>query len=182
MNSRERVLLALDHKSADMIPYWGDFTSIESQLKFLGEKFFEADPFTKSMFQAKFMHSDIINLPIVGFPSGGYDIFCEILHEGTEYVLAKDPFGGIHYWRKRPYFTKILHSPVRSKEDLASLPHFELSRYDAQIRDLAGLARKLMAEGYFLLAEIKGPFEAPWMFLRTGTLSKGFDWGSEFHH
>jgi len=149
-----------------MIPYWGDFTSIESQLSFLGEKFFEADSFTKCLFQAKFMHSDIINLPVVAFPSGGYDIFCEILQEGTEYVLAKDPFGGIHYWRKKPYFTKILESPVRNKQDLDSVHSIKLDRYDEQIHDLARLAKRLTDEGYYLLAEIKGPFEAPWMFLR----------------
>jgi len=148
-----------------MIPYWGDFTSIESQMRFFGEKFFEADLFTQSLYQAKFMNSDIITLPIVGFP-GCYDIFCEKLYEGDDYILSKTPFGGIHYWRKRPYFAKILHSPVRNEDDLQSIPPLELSKYDAQIRDLAELAGRLGERGYFILAEIKGPFEAPWMFLR----------------
>lgn len=168
MNSRERVLSALDHATADVIPYWGDFTSIESQMKFFGDVFFEADPITQSLFGAKFMNSDIINLPVVGFP-GCYDIFCEKLYEGTEYVLSKNPFGGIHYWRKKPYFAKILHSPIRTKEDLNSIPPFEMSKYDTQIRAFAELARKLRDCGYFLLVEIKGPFEAPWMFLRGMT-------------
>jgi uroporphyrinogen-III decarboxylase len=148
-----------------MIPYWGDFMSVESQIRFFGEKFFESDPFTQALFQAKFMNSDIINLPVVGFP-GCYDIFCEKLYEGAEYVLSKNPFGGIHYWRKKPYFAKILHSPLRIKEDLNFIPPVEISKYDAQIRSLAELAQKLRDRGYFLLAEIKGPFEAPWMFLR----------------
>jgi uroporphyrinogen-III decarboxylase len=134
-------------------------------MTFFGEKFFEADPFTQSLSQAKFMNSDIITLPIVGFP-GCYDIFCEKLYEGEDYILSKTPFGGIHYWRKKPYFAKILHSPVRTEDDLRSIPPIELSRYDAKIRDFSELARRLGERGYFILAEIKGPFEAPWMFLR----------------
>jgi uroporphyrinogen-III decarboxylase len=151
-----------------MIPYWGDFTSVESQMKFFGQAFAESDPLTQSLFQAKFMGSDIICLPLVGFP-GCYDIFCEKLHEGTEYVLSRNPFGGLHFWRKKPYFATILHSPVRTKEDLSSIPHIEISKYDTQIREFAQLVRKLKDYGYFLLAEIKGPFEAPWMFLRGMT-------------
>jgi uroporphyrinogen-III decarboxylase len=165
LNSRERVLRALEHTTVDMIPYWGDFTSIESQMKFFGEKFFEADPFTQSLFQAKFLNSDIITLPVADFPVTR-DVFTEKLDEGADYVLSKNPFGGIHYTRKKPYFVKILHSPVRTREDLDSIPPFEMSKYDAPIRDLAGLAMKLRERGYFLLAIVKGPFEAPWVFLR----------------
>ena len=165
MDSNERVLRALDHAAVDVIPYWGDFTSIESQMKFFGESFYAADPLTQSLFQAKFMNSDIINLPVVGFP-GCYDVFCEKLYEGTEYVLSRSPFGAIHYWRKKPYFAKVLQSPVKTKEDLDSIQPFEISKYDTRIHELAALAHKLKSYRFFLLAEIKGPFEAPWMFLR----------------
>jgi len=165
MNSRERVMRAVSHEMVDMIPHWDDFTSIEAQYRFFGGVFFEADPLSQALFQAKFMNSDIINLPVVGFP-GCYDIFCEKLYEGSEYVLSRNPFGGIHYWRKKPYFAKILHSPVKTKEDLKTTPPFQMSKYDTPIRSLAELARKLGDHEYFLLAEIKGPLEAPWMFLR----------------
>lgn len=165
LNSRERVLCALNHKTADMIPYWGDFTSIESQIRFLGEKFSEATTLTQCLFQAKFLNSDIIALPIADFPVP-YDIFTEKLHEGVDYVLSKNAFGGLLYTRKRPYFARILHSPVRNKEDLDTIPPFELSKYDKQIRELSQLATGLREYGYFLLATIKGPFEAPWVFLR----------------
>lgn len=165
MNSRERVLRALERKPVDMIPYWGDFMSIESQMKFFGQKFFEADSLTQAIFQARFFNSDIINLPIVGFP-GCYDIFCERLYEGEDYIISRNPFGGLQYWRKKPYFAKALHSPVQSKEDLESIQPLDPSRFEMKIRTLAQLAEKLGEHGYFILAEIKGPFEAPWMFLR----------------
>jgi len=148
-----------------MIPHWVDFTSIESQARFFGAKFFEADPLTQSTFQAGFLKSDIINLPIAGFP-GCFDIFCDRLYEGEDYLIARNPFGGLQYWRKRPYFAKTLHSPVRAKEDLESIGPVDLSKFETKIRTLADQAKTLRERGYFILAEIKGPFETPWMFLR----------------
>ena len=165
MNSRERVLRALERKPVDMIPHWVDFTSIESQAKFFGQKFFEANALTQAIFQARFLHSDIINLPIAGFP-GCYDIFCERLYEGEDYIISRNPFGGLHYWRKKPYFAKTLHSPVLAKEDIESIGPIDLSKFETKIQTLAQLAETLHERGYFILAEMKGPFETPWMFLR----------------
>jgi len=165
MNSRERVLRALEHKQVDRIPHWIDFTSIESQSKFFGEKFFSADPITQLTFQARFLDTDIINLPIVGFP-GCSDIFCERLHEGDDYIIAKNPFGGLQYWRKKPYFAKTLYSPVQAKEDLNKIVSPDLSQYEEKIQALTKHARAMHERGYYTLAEIKGPFETPWMFLR----------------
>jgi len=138
---------------------------MESQARFLGEKFFEADALTQSIFQARFFKSDIINLPIAGFP-GCFDIFCDRLHEGEDYIIARNPFGGLQYWRKKPYFAKTLHSPVQTKEDLESIGPIDLSKFETKIRTLADQAKALRERGYFILAEIKGPFETPWMFLR----------------
>jgi len=148
-----------------MISHWVDFTSIESQARFFGAKFFEADPLTQSIFQAGFLKSDIINLPIAGFP-GCFDIFCDRLYEGEDYLIARNPFGGLQYWRKRPYFAKTLHSPVQTKEDLESIGPIDLSKFETKIRTLADQAMTIRERGYFILAEIKGPFETPWMFLR----------------
>ena len=148
-----------------MIPHWIDFTSIESQSKFFGEKFFDADPLTQLVFQAQFFHSDIVNLPIAGFP-GCSDIFCEKLHEGGDHIIARNPFGGLQYWRKKPYFAKTLYSPVETKEDLDKIPAPDLSQFDDKIDNLARQAKAMRERGYYTLAEIKGPFETPWMFLR----------------
>jgi uroporphyrinogen-III decarboxylase len=148
-----------------MIPYWGDFTSIESQLTFFGGKFFETDAVTQILFQARFLNSDVISLPIVGYP-GCYDIFCDKIAEGENYIISRNPFGGLHYWRKKPYFANILQSPVSKKEDLDSLQPLELSRFDAKIRTFSKQVKELSKYGYYILAEIKGPFETPWMFLR----------------
>jgi uroporphyrinogen-III decarboxylase len=134
-------------------------------VQFFGEKFFEADFFTQSIFQARFLKSDIISIPVADFPSID-DIFTEKLVEGKDYALCKNPFGGIHYIRKSPFFCKILHSPVRNNADLDTLPRFEINKYQTKIRDFAELTRKLHNQEYFILAIIKGPFEAPWVFLR----------------
>lgn len=165
MNSRERVLRALEREPVDRIPHWVDFNSIESQSRFLGEKFFEADALTQATFQANLLHTDIINLPIAGFP-GCFDMFCDRLHEGVDYIIARNPFGGLQYWRKRPYFAKTLYSPVRTKNDLKSIEPIDLAQFDEKIHALGELAKALHERGYFILAEIKGPFETPWMFLR----------------
>jgi len=165
LNSRERVLRALERKPVDMIPHWVDFTSVEAQATFLGQKFFQADALTQMLFQARFFDSDIINLPIAGFP-GCYDIFCERLYEGVDYIISRNPFGGLHYWRKKPYFAKTLHSPVRTKQDLESVEPIDVSNFETKIQTLAKHAKDLRERGYFTLAEIKGAFETPWMFLR----------------
>lgn len=139
--------------------------SIESQKRFFGEGFFEADALTQTAFQAFFFNSDIVNLPVAAFP-GCYDIFCDILHEGEEYLISKNPFGGLHHWRKKPYFASVLHSPVRTRDDLASIPAVDTSKFEKRVQRLAQDARKLSERGYFVMAQIKGPFEAAWMFLR----------------
>jgi uroporphyrinogen-III decarboxylase len=148
-----------------MIPHWVDFTSIESQARFFGQKFFEADVVNQAIFQAEFFKSDIINLPLAGYP-GCYDIFCDRLYEGEDYIISRNPFGGLHYWRKRPYFAKILHSPVQTRKDLESIPQFDLRQFETKMHTYAQHAKALHDHGYFILAEIKGAFEAPWMFLR----------------
>ena len=165
MNSRERVLRALERKQVDKVPHWIDFTSIEAQSKFFGEKFFDADSITQLTFQARFFDSDIVNLPIAGFP-GCSDIFCQKLHEGEDYIISRNPFGGLQYWRKKPYFAKTLYSPVQTKEDLDRVAPLDLSQFEEKIHTLAQHARAIHERGYYTLAEIKGPFETPWMFLR----------------
>jgi uroporphyrinogen decarboxylase len=42
----------------------------------------------------------------------------------------------------------------------------DLSQFEEKIRTLAQYARAMHERGYYTLAEIKGPFETPWMFLR----------------
>jgi uroporphyrinogen-III decarboxylase len=165
LNSKERVQRTLEHEAADKIPFWGDFTSIESQIVFFGRKFFEADPLTQILYQARFLNTDVISVPIVGYP-GCYDIFCDKISEGDDYVISRNPFGGLHYWRKKPYFANIIHSPVVGKEDLDSIPRLELSKFDSRIKTFAEQVKALRECGYYVLAEIKGPFETPWMFLR----------------
>ena len=165
MNSRERVLRALERESVDVVPHWVNFTSVEPQASFFGPKFFEADALTQTVFRARFLKSDIVNLPIATYP-GYYDLFCERLYEGEDYLISQNPFGALHYWRKKPYFAKILYSPVRTKEDLKSIDPIDLSRFETKIETLSRLADALHERGYFVMTEIKGPFEAPWMYLR----------------
>jgi len=67
-SAREKGTLISEEAVCSALPTvkWG-FTSIESRMRFFGQKFFEADGLTQAIFQTGFFNSDIINLPIVGF-------------------------------------------------------------------------------------------------------------------
>lgn len=165
MEPRERVFQALEHREPDMIPFWGGFSSMEAQARFLGPSYIGASALEKTAFTCRLFNSDIANLPTAGFP-GGPGIFEEVVQDEPGHVIARNPFGGLQYWRKSPYFAKPLHSPIRRKSDLASLEPIDLEAFKPGIRRLAKDAVALRELGYFVMTEIKGAFETPWMYLR----------------
>ena len=167
MNSRERVLRALEHQDVDILPLNVGFGSMEAVRRFLGERFFEANDVDQKVFLAKLFKSDIVNFPTMGFP-GGPGIFEEILFEGNEHIVAKTPVSGLVYWRKVPYFAKSLSGPVRYEEDLAKLERPNIEEFKPKVTQMAKKVKKLQDMGYFVMSEIKGPLETPWMYLRGG--------------
>jgi len=167
MKPKERVLRALEYKETDIIPYYGLFSSMEAIMCFLGTRFLEANDLEKTIFLARFLNSDIANIPVAGFP-GGPGIFEEILYEGKEHLIAKTPFGGLLYWRKKPYFALPLSCPIRYEEDLNKIEKFDIEKFKPKAKILAEKVQKLHELGYFVTIEIKGPMESPWMYLRGG--------------
>lgn len=165
MEPRERVFKALEHVEPDMIPFWGGFSSIEAQARFFGERYHEANAVEKTVFTSRLFNSDIANLPTAGFP-GGPGIFEQVVLDEVDHIIARNPFGGLQYWRKSPYFAKPLYSPVKRKTDLAYLEPVDLEAFKPKIRQLARDAAALKELGYFMMTEIKGAFETPWMYLR----------------
>jgi uroporphyrinogen decarboxylase len=167
MKSRERVLRALEHEEIDIIPYNDSFSSMESAMRFLGERFVEANDLEKTIFLARLFNTDIVNVPTAGFP-GGPGIFEEVLYEGEDHIVAKTPFEGFLYWRKKPYFALPLSGPIRCEEDLDRIEKPDIEKFKPKVEILAKQVQKLHELDYFVETEIKGPMESPWMYLRGG--------------
>ncbi len=107
MTSRERVLLALQHKEADRIPIhdspWG--ATIER--------------WRKEGLPSDILVEDYFGYEIAGFSADTSPRFpAEVLEETDEFIIARDSFGGI---RKnfKDYSTtpEIIDWPVKSRED-----------------------------------------------------------------
>lgn len=167
MKRRERVLRALDHEEVDIIPYNESFSSMEAAIRFLGERFVEANDLEKTIFLARLFNTDIVNVPTAGFP-GGPGIFEEVLYEGEDHIIARTPFGGLLYWRKKPYFALPISAPIKCEEDLDKIEKPDIEKFKPKVEMLARKVKKLHELDYFVETEIKGPMEAPWMYLRGG--------------
>jgi len=167
VESRERVLRALEGEETDIVPLYNVFGSMEAAARFLGEKFKEADDLEKTIFAARLLNTDFVSVPVAGFP-GGPGIFEEIIYEGDDHIIARTPFGSLLYWRKKPYFALPLSGPVECEEDLDRVGKPDVERFKPRVKALAKKVQSLHRLGYFVAAEIKGPFESPWMYLRGG--------------
>ncbi len=167
LKSRERVLRALEHQEVDVLPFNGGFGSMEAIRRFLGERFYEANDVEQKIFLARLFNSDIVNFPTMGFP-GGPGLFEEVLSEGSDHIVAKTPVSGLVYWRKIPYFARALDGPVRYEEDLERMERPNIEEFKPKVKQMAKKVRKLQELGYFVMSEIKGPLETPWMYLRGG--------------
>lgn len=158
---------ALDHQTVDVIPYNGGFGSMETTRRFLGERFHTAGGLDRTLFAARLFQSDIVNVPTAGYP-GGPGIFEEVRYEGADHIIAETPFHGQLYWRKIPYFALPLNAPVRDEEDLDRLERPDVDRFKPKAQRLAKRVAQLHDLDYFVMTEIKGAFESPWMYLRGG--------------
>ncbi|MGQ9629362.1 MAG: uroporphyrinogen decarboxylase family protein [bacterium] len=160
MNSRERVIAALEHRKPDMIPYTGGFSTTDAAMAFLGPKVTSADWLEGTVFQARLFHSDIVGVPAL------IDAFYETISSDENYSIDRTPFGGIWFERKKPYFRIPLHNPIQRKEDLDKLERIDVERFRPKVRRLAEKVRRLSDLGYFVMAACIGPVETDWYFLR----------------
>jgi len=166
MTPRERILKALEGKPTDILPYVDGFESTEAAREFLGPAVMRGPWEEAALLEASLFESDWVVVPAPLNIPGEPGIFCDLIAEDDTHLLARTWFGGVWYWRKKPYYAKALSNPVRFEEDLARLPEPDWESLRARARRLRDPVRRLKDAGYFVTMEGKGSFEAAWMLLR----------------
>jgi hypothetical protein len=166
MNARERIIKALEGKPTDILPYVDGFESMEAKLNFFGPAVIQGPWEEAALLEAALFETDWIIIPAPLNIPGGPGIFCDIISEDDTHLLARTYFGGVWYWRKKPYYAKALANPVRFEEDLDRIPEPDWEALRARAKQLRDPVRRLKDAGYFITMEGKGSFESAWMLLR----------------
>ncbi|NMB10885.1 MAG: hypothetical protein GX977_01220 [Firmicutes bacterium] len=166
MTGAERIYAAMEGKSTDILPYVGFFISPEARMTFLGPAATTASWADAVLFDTQFFGNDWIQLPIpLPLPSTPGP-FSEIFCDDTHCTVARAPLGAIWFWRKNPYFTKPVHLPVRTEEDLERLEPVDVNRAIPRIKAFQDHVKRFKDLGYFLNFDMPGVFESSWMLLR----------------
>lgn len=166
MTPRERILNALEGKPTDILPYVDGFDCMEGLMAFFGPQVLRASWEEIALLEAELFESDWIVIPAPLNIPGEPGIFCDIISEDQTHLLARTYFGGVWYWRKKPYFAKAVYNPVNRKEDFENIPEPDWEMLRKRINSLKEPVKKLKDRGYFVTMEGKGAFEAAWMLFR----------------
>ncbi len=166
MTPRERILKALEGKPTDILPYVDGFESTEAKLDFFGPAVMRGPWEEAALLEAALFETDWVVIPAPLNIPGGPGIFCDLIAEDDTHLLARTFFGGVWYWRKKPYYAKALANPVRFEEDLDRIPDPDWEALRTRARRLRDPVRRLKDAGYFVTMEGKGSFESAWMLLR----------------
>ena len=166
MTGYERIVAALDGKKTDILPYIDGFDCHEARLAFFGPQVMSGTWNEIALLEAELFHSDWVIVPVPLNIPGGPGIFCDVLTEDQTHLLVKTFFGGIWYWRKKPYYAKAFYNPVKDIEDLEKIPEPNWEGLRKRIKSLQEPIKKLKDQGYFVTMEGKGSFEAAWMLFR----------------
>ena len=177
MQSVDRVVAALYHEEPDMIPLVDSFTTPEARDLFAGDLLGRtADLFVASrqrrsayglerkLSLARWWDKDIISIGVNAPTLLSESIACDEREDG--YVIARQAYGSITFTRRKPYFHKVLHSPVRWPEDLDRIEPPDLEHYTPQIKAIAKEAEWFKEKGYFVEGFHNGPFVMTWHWLR----------------
>ncbi|MDD3699688.1 MAG: uroporphyrinogen decarboxylase family protein [Atribacterota bacterium] len=166
MTSYERIINALEGKPTDILPYIDGFNCLEARLSFFGPQVMKAGWEEIALLEAELFQSDWVIIPAPLNIPGGPGIFCDIISEDDTHLLARTFYGGIWYWRKKPYHAKAIYNPVNNLEDWERLSEPDEEKLRKRIRTLREPVKKLKDRGYFVTMEGKGAFEATWMLFR----------------
>jgi len=166
MTSYERIMNVLKGKPTDILPYVDGFESIEAQLAFFGPAVMSGPWEEIAHLEASLFESDWVVIPAPLNIPGGPGIFCDTIAEDQTHLLSRTFFGGVWYWRNRPYYAKALSNPVRREDDLDRIPEPDWEALRIRVKQLRDPVKKLKDLGYFVTMEGKGSFEATWMLLR----------------
>lgn len=165
MKPVDRVYAAFYHEETDLIPFLDGFSTTESEDKLLGKTLKSIkDPKKRVLYYVKFFGSDIISV------AWALDIGPSEMHPSLisdeNFSIYYGPFGSIHCDRGKPYFRKILHSPIKNYEDIdrVELPDLEKRKewILSQRKDVEWWSK----QNYFTLVCHLGPFESSWYYLR----------------
>jgi len=162
----ERIIAVLEGKSTDILPYIDGFDCMEALLAFFGNQVMIGPWHEIALLEAELFQSDWIIIPAPLNIPGEPGIFCDILTEDQTHLVAKTFFGGIWYWRKKPYYAKALYNPVKNPEDLEKIPDPDWEILRKRIKALKEPVKKLKDRGFYVTMEGKGSFEATWMLFR----------------
>ncbi|MEN3187068.1 MAG: uroporphyrinogen decarboxylase family protein [Atribacterota bacterium] len=166
MTPYERIINALEGKSTDILPYVDGFECLEARLAFFGPQVMKAPWDEVALFEAELFRSDWVIVPGPLNIPGGPGMFCDILSEDETHILARTFYGGVWYWRKKPYYAKAIANPVRTHNDFETLPEPDWEALRKRAKTLRDPVKKLKDRGYFVTMEGKGAFEATWMLFR----------------
>lgn len=166
MTPYERIMNVLEGKPTDIVPYIDGFECLEARLSFFGPQVMKAPWEEVAVLEAELFDSDWVIVPGPLNIPGGPGMFCDTLSEDETHILARTFYGGVWYWRKKPYYAKAISNPVRSREDFETLPEPDWDKLHKRARTLREPVKKLKDRGYFVTMEGKGAFEAVWMLFR----------------
>lgn len=167
----DKLYATIYHEDTVDVLTCGGFATITSEENFLGSQIKDLDYWEKS-----FLLSRLFGNAAIGVCSG---MGAETLVEGGDHSIERSDFGTIFYTRRRPFFRKTLHYPVKQPEDLdkleaptvdsSILDHCPLWTLEGKILYIKNVAKKikwLEEKGYMTVAGHVGPFESAWYYLR----------------
>lgn len=166
MNGFERIRNALDGKPTDILAYTEGFANMQARSDFFGPAITNGPWEEVALVEARLFDSDWVIVPAPLNIPGGPGIFCDTIVEDETHLLARTFYGGVWYWRKKPYFAMAVQNPVHFEEDLDRIPEPDwdaLRRRAARLRDPI---KRIKDQGYFATMEGKGSFESSWMLFR----------------
>ncbi len=165
MQSADRVIAALYHEEPDMVPLAETFTTPEAKALFVGDQLKRSRcGLERKLTMARWWGNDIVsvggNLPTMLSET----MACDESEDG--YVISRQAYGSITFTRRKPYFHKILHSPVKWPDDLDRIEQPDLEQYKPHIEALVKEVGWFKERGYFVESFHNGPFVMTWHWLR----------------
>lgn len=109
-----------------------------------------------ALLEARLFESDWIIVPAPLNIPGGLGVFCDAIVDDESHLLARTFFGGVWYWRKKPYFAMAVHNPVRFESDLDKVPEPDWDSLRRRAVALRDPIKRIKDLGYFVTMEGKG--------------------------
>ncbi len=162
----ERTMNVLEGKPTDILPFVDGFSNMEASREFFGPSVMKGSWDDIALAEAELFGSDWIVIPAPLNIPGGPGIFCDTIAEDDTHILSRTFFGGVWYWRKKPYYAKAIYNPVQHPEDFDKIPEPDWERLRKRVKQLRDPIKKLKDMGYWVTMEGKGAFEATWMLFR----------------